>query len=185
MFPFFSKINNKKKFEKTFCEKRNVSTPLGIEPRTIWAFDFLKKCDILKIKRKNTITSRSNFWPYLSDLFKKYIIPENTTYSVLNLNKLMSRLYTTYIRSKNLIFIHPRNPFYIARSICAVKNKCARANSTVLAPRATIFSTELDRSKMRAIFFLDGIWKIIEWSTCGFFFPVEIRWRRHLFINLL
>ena len=127
---------------------------------------------IVNAYRKNTITSRSNFWPYLSDLFKEYIILENTTYSVLNLNKLMSRLYTAYIRFKNLLFIPPRNPFYIARSIRVVKNKCARANSTVLAPRATMFSTELDRSKMRAIFFLNGIWKIIELSTCGFFFPV-------------
>ena len=67
------------------------------------------------------------------------------------------------------LLIHLRNPFYIARSICAMKNKCARANGTVLAPRGTMFSTELDRSKMRAIFFLNGIWKIIEWSTCGFF----------------
>ena len=31
-------------------------------------------------------------------------------------------MYTTYIRFKNLLFIHPRNPFYIERSICAVKN---------------------------------------------------------------
>ena len=106
----------------------------------------------------------------MRDLFKEYIIFEITTYSVLNLNKLMSRMYTTYIRFKNLLFIHPRNPFYIAQSICAVKNKCARANCTFLELRATMFSTELDRSEMRAIFFLNGIWKIIEWSTCGFFF---------------
>ena len=46
---------------------------------------------IVNAYRKNTITSRSNFSPYLSDLFKEYIILENTSYSVLNLNKLMSR----------------------------------------------------------------------------------------------
>ena len=61
-----------------------------------------KTLEILEHHYKNNALK-----PCLSDLFKEYIILENTTCSVLNLNKLMSRMYTTYICFKNLLFSHP------------------------------------------------------------------------------